>query len=290
MADSDLLHRFLFDNLNIRGEVVQLDATWKKVLEISDYPEPVRNALGEAMAAASLLVATLKIEGSLTFQIRSEGPVHLLVVQADSNNHIRGIARWQGEIADDVKGLDIFGDGNLVITADPESGNRYQGIVPLEGDSLQDALRSYFELSEQLPTRLWLSVNDEGLGGMLLQGLPGHGEDPDAWNRVMSLADTITDDELIALPVDELLYRLFHEEEVRVFEPTPMSFQCSCSREKIETVLRQLGKPEAEEMLKTQENIEVDCEFCGQKYSFDSVDVLALFAPEPPLDGSATLQ
>lgn len=290
MSDSDQLYRFLFQRLNIRGEVVQLDATWRSVLERADYPPLVRNALGEALAAATLLVATLKIEGSLTLQIRGDGPVHLLVVQADSDNTLRGLARWQGDVPETGNNQDLFGQGQLVLTADPKSGKRYQGIVPLIGDDLQDALRGYFDLSEQLPTQLWLKEKDGKLGGMLIQAMPGDKDDEDGWDRVISLADTVTADELTSLSVEELLHRLFNEEEVRLFDPVDVSFDCSCSREKITQVLLQLGQEETDSILEEQGEISVDCQFCAQNYKFDPVDVAAVFADGKSLQGNKTIQ
>lgn len=298
MTDRDRLYRFLFEKHNIRGEFVQLDATWQAVLERADadYPTPVREALGEAMAAAALLVATLKIEGSLTMQIRGEGPVHLLVVQASSKRTLRGLARWQEDVGEEVRPLgELFGSGSLVITIEPAQGERYQGIVPLSGEHLHEALQAYFDQSEQLPTRLWLSEGREVASGLLLQALPEENtaqieSDEDAWNRVVHLASTITEEELQTLDVRTLLRRLFHEEDVRLFEPEPVSFRCSCSREKISHALRGLGENEVKEIVAEEGEVEVDCQFCGAKYTFDRVDVEALFTEGEQAPGSSSLQ
>jgi len=277
MKQPDRLHRFLFEQQNIRGEFVQLDDSWREVLTRADYPAPLRAVLGEAMAAAALLVATLKISGSLTMQLRGSGPMHLLVVQAFSDGGIRGLARWHGEVSPGSL-ASLSGSGQLVITIDPEEGERYQGIVPLIGEHLHDALAHYFNQSEQLPTRLWLSASDEAAAGLLIQALPGASEDEDAWNRVLHLGDTVTGDELRSLDVETLLRRLYHEETLRLFEPSPVMFQCSCSREKIINMLRQLGEDEINGIITEQGQIDVACEFCGKSHRFDSVDVRALFA------------
>jgi len=289
MRHSDQLHRFLFEHQHIRGEFVHLDETWREVLVRASYPAPVQAMLGEALAAAALLVATLKIDGSLTMQIRGAGPVHLLVVQAFSDGGIRGLARWRGEVAPGpLKSL--TGSGQLVMTIDPKQGARYQGIVPLMGERLQDALRHYFEQSEQLPTRLWLAAGEEAVAGLLVQALPGEREDHDSWDRVVHLADTVRGEELLRLDVETLLRRLFHEERVRLFEPTPQRFQCSCSREKIINTLRRLGESEMNDIVAERGRIDVDCEFCGARYHFDSVDVRALFASDAYPLGSSTIQ
>ncbi len=289
MRYPDRLHRFLFEHQNIRGEFVQLDDSWREVLARASYPAPVRAVLGEAMAAAALLVGTLKIDGSLTMQIRGAGPVHLLVVQAFSDGGIRGLARWHGEINPGSL-ASLTGSGQLVMTIDPREGERYQGIVPLTGEHLQDALQHYFEQSEQLPTRLWLASSDESAAGLLIQALPGEREDGDSWNRIVHLAETVSDDELLQLDAATLLRRLYHEEEVRLFDPSPVRFQCSCSREKIINTLRQLGEQEMNDIIAERGKIDVDCEFCGARYEFDSVDVRALFVSDDyPLE-SSTIQ
>lgn len=290
MTTRDLLHRFLFDAMNIRGELVQLDQTWRETLARSEYPEPVKQVLGESMAAAALLIATLKVEGSLTLQVRGEGPLHLLVVHANSDRSLRGLARWSSDVPEGEALASVFGAGHLVITIDPTEGERYQGIVPLTGTDIQDALKHYFEQSEQLPTKLWLAAGEQSAAGLLLQVLPGEQEDGDAWNRVSQLADTVTAEELLNLDSDVLLHRLFHEETVRVFEPEPIRFECSCSTDKIIATLRQLGEDEVNDILKTEGKVEVTCDFCNQQYNFDSVDVGAIFQGLGYPEGSGSVQ
>jgi molecular chaperone Hsp33 len=278
MIDRDSLRRFVFEHSQVRGQLVHLDASWRAVQARFDYAPVVRDLLGQALAASALLVATLKMEGSLTLQIRGDGPVSLLVVQATSARTLRGLAHS----APDVSAAplpELFGDARLVITIDPEqSRERYQGIVELKGDTLAAALESYFAESEQLATRLWLAVDEQQAAGLLLQALPGTDEDPDAWQRAVLLAETLRDAELLSLPAEQLLHRLYHEEDIRLFEPAPLSFRCSCSRERIETVLRGLGYDEVQSILRDEGVIGVDCEFCNQHYDFDSVDAERLFA------------
>lgn len=274
---SDTLQRFLFENAGVRGEVVQLDATWQAVLERHEYPPTVREVLGESMAAAALLAATLKLKGSIILQVQGDGPISLLVVECTAMGTLRGLAHWKGEVpAADLYGR--FGDGRLVITVDPGEGmERYQGIVPLEGANLAEALDTYLARSEQLATRLWLAADERRAGGLLVQRLPGNSPDADAWNRVTTLSATITPAELLQLAPREVMHRLFHEEDLRVFDAEPVSFRCSCTRERVENMLRRLGQQEVTTLLHEQGAITVNCDFCNQRYVFDSVDAAQLF-------------
>ena len=278
---SDTLQRFLFENAGVRGEVVQLDATWRAVLDRHDYPPAVREVLGESMAAAALLAATLKLRGSITLQVQGSGPISLLVVECTSARTLRGIAHWNQDVpAGDLHAR--FGDGRLVITVDPGEGmERYQGIVPLEGANIAEALDTYLERSEQLATRLWLAAGQDRAAGLLVQKLPGLAPDADAWTRVTTLSATVTPAELLELTPREVMHRLFHEEDLRVFEPEPVSFRCSCTRERVEQMLRQLGRDEVEALLQEEGEVAVDCNFCNQHYVFDAVDAAQVF-----LDGT----
>lgn len=277
----DSLHRFLFEEHPVRGKLVHLDAAWQAALEHTRYPEPVRHLLGQAMVASVLLAATLKFQGSLTLQIQGRGGLRLLVVQCGSDLTLRGMAQHEAELDPEVSFSGLVGQGgHMAITIDPEAREeRYQGLVPLEGDSLAACLEGYFERSEQLPTRMWLAENGEVAAGLLLQHVPQEGpeKDEDAFNRTTKLAETVSDEELTRLPVRELLHRLYHEEDVRLFEARTVAFRCRCSREKITDVLRRLGREEVEEIIAEQGRVEVGCEFCGRKYRFDRVDAEDLF-------------
>lgn len=288
MRDGDSLHRFLFPELSVRGEVVHLDATWQAVLERHEYPAPVRRLLGEAMAATALLTATIKLNGSLILQVQGDGPLHLLVVQCTSERTLRGLARWTGPVPDGSL-QEMVGNGRLVITIDPGLGReRYQGIIDLGQGTLAQALEEYFSRSEQLGTRLWLTANASRAAGLLLQDLPGETADEDGWGRVAHLGETITESELLGLPAREVVHRLFHEEDVRLFDAEPVSFRCGCSRERIETVLRGLGYAEVQDILGEEGKIAVDCEFCNQHYEFDAVDAEQIFAAGISLSASRT--
>ncbi|WP_018232610.1 Hsp33 family molecular chaperone HslO [Thioalkalivibrio thiocyanodenitrificans] len=281
---TDTINRFILETTHVRGEWVHLDATWQALLERYDYPPVVRGLLGQALAAVALLSATIKFEGSLILQVTGNGPLNLLVVQAGAHGTVRGLARWRSEVPDaDLSAQ--FGDGRMVITIDPGEGReRYQGVVPLEGSSLSEALEGYFTRSEQLPTRLWLAADGQRAAGLLLQALPGEQRDPDAFDRAVILADTVADEELLEWPVETLLHRLYHEEDVRLLEGGPVSFRCGCSRERVADMLRNLGRAEVEGILADDGVVEVHCEFCNAGYRFDAVDAEQLFAEgeQPP--------
>jgi molecular chaperone Hsp33 len=281
------LSRFVFENFPVRGELVHLNASWRAMLESQEYPAPVRRLLGEAAAAAVLLASILKFKGQLTLQIHGTGPLTLLVAQCTADLHIRGTAKWaEGDLPDSLAGL--TGGGRLAITIETgKEGERYQGIVAADGDTLAACLEGYFENSEQLPTRLWLAANEDGAAGMLLQQLPGRAareEDAgDDWQRAQLLADTLSEGELMGLDDEEVLRRLFHEDRLRLFDPSPVAFRCSCSRERVESALRLLGRGELEDLAEADGSVEVRCEFCGRSYPLDPVDLEQLFsAPEAP--------
>lgn len=282
----DTLQRFLFEHTPIRGELVHLDAAWQEVLLRQEYPPTVRERLGEMMASCLLLSATLKFKGAVTMQIQGDGPVGLMVVEATAQRTVRGIAQWQGEVMAGELHVQ-FGAGRLTITIDPGTGGeRYQGIVALEGRSLADAIDTYLERSEQLPTRMWLAADGRCAAGMLLQKLPGVDGDDDAWGRVQALGATISTDELLALPGQEIIHRLFHEEDVRLIDSEPVSFHCSCSRERVAGMLYNLGQDEVMDILHSEGAIEVVCEFCNRRYRFEAMDAAQLFAPSAPDVGS----
>lgn len=285
MDERDSLQRFLIEHTNVRGEWVHLDATWQAVLERGDYPPVVRETLGEALAAVALLAATIKFKGSLILQVSGDGPIGMLVVQATSGHTLRGLAHWNGEVpAGDL--VSRFGNGRIVITIDPGEGmERYQGVVELAGASLAESLRDYFERSEQLPTQLWLAADGTSAAGLLLQRMPGHDVDSDAWNRTVTLAETVTREELLTLNARQVLHRLYHEEDVRLFERDPVSFRCGCSRERVAEMILGLGPDEARSILEDEGQVDVTCEFCNARYHFDAVDIEQIFAAadRPPV-------
>jgi len=277
----DSLQRFLFEQLPVRGELLHLDATWQAVLERHDYPAPLQNVLGELMAAAGLLAAMLKFDGSIILQLHGGGPVTLIVVECTSDHTLRATAKWTGDLnGNDLRAL--LGDGRFAITLAPTKGGQtYQGVVDLTGGTVAACLEHYMRHSEQLETRLWLAADGGRAAGMLLQQLPGATDaDPDGWNRVVHLAATLARAELLDLTSETLLHRLYHEEDVRLFESRPVSFRCSCSSQRVVAMLRMLGHDEVRSIIDEHRTVDVTCEFCNKRYVFDSVDAEQVFAAE----------
>ncbi|MDP2804711.1 MAG: Hsp33 family molecular chaperone HslO, partial [Gallionellaceae bacterium] len=269
----DTLQKFLFEHAPVRGEIVHLDQTWQSVLDRHDYPKVLRDLMGELCAAAVLLAATLKLQGSLVLQIHGKGVVKLLVVECTGSLELRATAKWEGDVSSGTL-RELVGDGRFVITLDPKDGNQaYQGIVALEGESVADILQNYMTRSEQLDTRLWLAADGQHATGMLLQKLPEQkGHDADAWDRATQLADTVKREELLSLAATELIHRLYHAEDIRLFDAQGVVFNCSCSRENVARMLKMLGRQEVDEILAERKDIEVFCEFCNEQYSFDAID------------------
>jgi molecular chaperone Hsp33 len=289
MHDRDCLHRFLFEHYPIRGHLVHLDASWRALLEHREYPDAIRDTLGEAVAASVLLAATLKFDGTLSLQLQGQGPMHLMLAQCSSELGVRAVARYREAI--DERNLAVLsGEGNLSVTLETEDlSQRYQGVVPLNGARLAECLQGYFANSEQLPTRLWLHATEKGVSGMLLQRLPAvslnerttsasqarpsAAEIEDAWRRVQLLGDTLKAEELVTLSDRTILQRLFAEDDVRLFEPAPVFFRCRCSRDRVVGMLRALGADELRSILAERGTVEVHCDFCNRAYQFDAVDV-----------------
>lgn len=284
MSEKDHLHRFTLDQSPVRGEVVQLFHSYKDVLEKHDYPRPIQRLLGEFMAAAALLSATLKFEGTLTLQVKGEGPVSMLMAECSNQSTLRAIAS-HAETLNTSESL--FGDAQLAITIEPNRGQSYQGIVALENDNLSAALEGYFLQSEQLPTRIWLTADasTEQSAGLLIQAMPESADESqlsinsEDWSRIEMLSDTITDQELLEVEPETLLFRLYHEENVRLYPAAEIAFGCSCSRERGANSLLTIGKAETEAALEASgDEIEIDCHFCRAKYIFSEQDIAELFA------------
>lgn len=279
----DRTQRFLFEEADIRGEIVQLDVSFRDIIGIHQYPPGVSRLMGEFMAAAVLLATTLKFEGKLVLQARSEGQIPLLMVECDNELNLRAIARGAAEATSERFDL-LLGGGQLAITIDPTRGNRYQGIAPMVKDSLAHSLEAYFEQSEQLGTRFWLSAGENGAAGMLLQQLPAQlVEETEArqeqWQHVCTLADTVKDEELLELAAPEVIHRLFHKDPVRLFEPLPVAFRCNCSRKRTLNALSSIPAAEVEELLEELGSITMDCEFCNQQYRFVREDLDDVLGP-----------
>ena len=296
---TDTLQKFMFENSPVRGELVELSEAWRHVLDRRSYPAPVTEMLGEMMAAAALLSANLKFDGTIIMQIHGDGPVQLLVAECDAALRLRATAklREDADISEQAGLQELVnanGEGRFAITLDPtdkQPGQQaYQGIVALEGESVATVIENYMMRSEQLDTRLWLAANDKIARGLLLQKLPDDGgkisplADADVWNRTVTLASTLNQQELLGTDIMTLLQRLYWEETVRVFDPRHPTFHCGCSREKVGNMLKMLGREEIDSALADLGKLDINCDFCGQDYLFDPVDCMQLFALESIAD------
>ncbi|MDD1783577.1 Hsp33 family molecular chaperone HslO [Enterovibrio sp. ZSDZ35] len=283
----DSLHRYLFDGVSVRGELVQLSDSFQQLTGSKDYPAPVKRLLGELMTATSLLTATLKFEGSITVQLQGDGPVSLVVINGNHNQVLRGTARWNDSLPSEGTLPELMGNGHIVITIEPEKGERYQGIVGLEADTLEACLEDYFARSEQLKTRLWLRTGDadgqDKAAGMLLQILPdGLGNNEQDFDHLAQLTETVKSEELFKLDAEEVLYRLYHQENVKVYEPKTVTFKCSCSRERSASAIAAIERQEIEKMVEETGNIKLHCDYCGTDYEFDSVDISSIYEQNGP--------
>lgn len=276
---ADELLRFIFESTDVRGEWVQLEQSYADTLANHHHAPGVARLVGEFLAAGALLAATLKFDGAVVLQARSSGEVPLIMAEATSQQELRAIVQGAGQALSSEFGA-LLGNGQLAITIDPAEGRRYQGIVPMEADTLAGCLEHYFRQSEQLPTRIWLAADGRRAAGLFLQELPSRAEAKlrdEQWDHLLALAGTLTNDELLSLPGEEVLHRLFHQEPLRLLQRDSLRFQCSCSHERTEAMLAGLGRDEAAGILAEQGEISVTCEFCNQNYRFRQGDLDRIF-------------
>ena len=281
MAKQDQLHRFLFEQHAVRGEMITVDETFHHILENHDYPEAGKMLLGELLVATSLLTATLKFDGDITVQIQGDGPVKLAVINGNNLQQMRGVARVDGPVVAGSTLQQMIGNGFIVITITPKQGERYQGIVAIEGNSIEESIDAYFRQSEQLPTRLFIRVSEQDgkaiAGGMLLQVLPAAGESShEFFDHLVQLTATIKGKELSELDVKEVLHRLYHEEDVTLYDPQSVEFRCTCSRERCEASLATLTHEDVMDILHKDGKIDMECEYCGSHYVFIESDIIGL--------------
>jgi molecular chaperone Hsp33 len=302
-AADDLVQPFQIERQPVRGRIVRLGDTVDQIIRSHSYPDPVANLLGEACALAALVGASLKFDGRLIVQAQGDGPVAYVVVDYDTAGTMRGYCRFdEDRVAEVSQGFSrpgaktLLGDGVFIMTIDqgPDM-DRYQGVTPIEGETLALCAERYFAQSEQTPTRVLLAtaeVHDSGpqrwrAGGMILQNIAGdaaRGSTDEAWNTVQALFGTLGEDELVdpTISPSTLLYRLFHEEGVRTFDAAPLRAECRCSAERIVTVLRSFPEVEQEGMVEADGLIHVTCEYCNTVYEVAPEDIApaAGVAPE----------
>lgn len=277
----DVSTRFLFRDTDVRGNLLSLDASYREILETNDYPPAARQLLGQFLAGALLLSETIKFKGRLLLQARTDGPIKLLMAEANNNREVRGIVRL-----DESQPLEgdfpvLFYGGTLAVIMEPEKGESYQSLVPLQGNSLEDCLEHYFQQSEQLNTMIRLFADDDAAGGFLMQQLPPQiQQDRKArertWEHLSILADTITDEEMMSLDHQQMVKRLFVEETIEVFAGEEVTFACSCSEERLANSLVSLGRQELNRLFREEPELTLTCEFCQQVYRFDEERLMQL--------------
>lgn len=290
---SDILQRFIFESEPVRGEYVKLGASFVDILKQHDYPAPVRRLLGESLCAVVLLSAIIKFEGRVTIQFRGKGKLRLLLAQCDDQYRMRGIAKYDTPITSEDL-LESFKEGVLTIMLDSGvNGQRYQGVVEWKGNSMAESIENYFQNSEQLATKIWLTANESMAAGFLLQIVPPTEQgasaiqeeiDQASWQHVLTLTNKHHIDEILQTDYPAFLSTFYPEDNLRVFEGSPVKFHCSCTRKRGEDAISLLGREEAEEELRDKQSIVVTCDFCNKEYVFDRVDVEAIFKKhqEPP--------
>lgn len=287
MTDHDSRQRFLFDGTDIRGEITSLATSYQTLIAQQQYPEPVAKLFGEFLVAASLLSATLKFSGIVTIQAMGNGPLNTIMAECSQGTKLRGIVRGDFDAAIKAKCLqDFLGNASLAITIEPEGGERYQGIVPMDADNLSGCLEHYFNQSEQLPTQIKISADKQLATGVLVQQMPNrNGAEKVAadWAHITALLQTLQSEEQLSLSHAEQLYRLFHEDGVRLFEPEALHFFCSCSRHRTEQALISLGSEEVHDICKEQGSVKITCEFCSEQYEFHKNHVDDMFNKPPPI-------
>jgi molecular chaperone Hsp33 len=282
MKNQDKLQRFLFENVFVRGEIAHLNNSYDTILEQHDYPLLIRRLVGEALVLVSLLTGMIKFKGRLSLQFQGPTGLKLLLAQSNQDLNIRALAQWDGELNEEQL-LEDLKKGVLAIIMDPDNTTqRYQGMVSFRGNSLAQSMEGYFNDSEQLPTRIWLAVDEHKAAGLLLQTLPYPDKElPEAvqaaWEHLTILTDTVKPEELLNLETETLLHRLYVEEDIRMYEPADITFKCTCSLERGQNAILLLGRTEAEEELNEKQVIVVQCDFCNKEYIFDRVDVENIF-------------
>ncbi len=301
----DLVRRFIVENRPVRGHWVRLEGAWQELRAHTDYPDVVRDLLGQAVAASVLLAATLKFNGTLTLQLQGNGAVSLLVAQCTHDFRLRAVARFDEAALSAISAVEgehafakiaagdsdpkIFSqlvgtEGRIAVTIEADERTlRYQGIVPLSGGSLAESLEAYFSSSEQLPTRVLLAADGTRGAGVLIQKVPGHGLEDESdlqavWEDTQRGIESLSSKELLQCPVEELLNRGFATHDLRLFRGSPVQFECRCNAGRVTSLLRALGPEEVRDVLEEQGAVTVTCEFCQRPFQFDAVAVEAIFA------------
>lgn len=291
-VDQDAVRKYLCDDApDARLMTVKLGQSTDDMLDHQQMPAPIKALCAELVAATCVLAHMLKFDGEMIVQIKSAGPVTMMVAECSSEGRIRATAQWD-DIDHYTTFSELIGKGYMAVTVDPKHGERYQGIVPLESGSIEGCINHYFDSSEQLDTKLWLSSDATTVAGLLIQRIPDEGGSRTStesnWETLSTLAATVTKEELASEAGPLLIYKLFHELSPRSFDPFSIRFGCSCTRERSSRAIRALGETEVKQLFAEQPSVTVDCHFCGRVYQYDQADLEWLLSDQPP--GSDTLQ
>jgi molecular chaperone Hsp33 len=279
-----MMHRFLLERAGVRGVLVRLGPAWREVAGRADYPPVLHALLGQAMAASAMLAGSIKLDGALSIELKSAGSLRLLFAECSDQDRLRGLARWDAPLPQPLALDELPGAIMAITIGNVDRGQRYQGLVDLRHAGMAEALEGYFVQSEQLPARILLAADGDCAVGLMLQKIPDEGgsdaeRDEDGWNRIVHLTATLGVEELLSTAPERLLHRLYHDEAMQLSEPRPLAFGCSCSRERVASMLRSLGRQEVDAALAARnDEIEVICEFCAQRYYFDRVDAELLLS------------
>jgi len=278
------VQRFLFKELNIRGQHIQLQESWQAMIKDRHYPQSIVKLLGELTAVSILLANGMKHKGRITMQIQGSGPITLLVVDVTHDLKIRGVAKTNKDITTESTLDELLGDGQILMTLEnTQTEHHFQSYVERQGDSVAQAFESYLSQSEQLPSKLWLAADENALGGVLIQKMPEtDGHDEDGWERIMHIATTVQEQELTELPAQELLHRLFHEEVIELFNAENVEYECPQDKERVTNMLLSLGEDEVRKVLKEQGEIVIHNEMCNYHLRFNKEDIDELFANKIP--------
>ena len=291
-VDQDAVRKYLCDDApDARLMTVKLGQSTDDMLDHQQMPAPIKALCAELVAATCVLAHMLKFDGEMIIQIKSAGPVTMMVAECSSEGRIRATAQWD-DIDHYTTFSELIGKGYMAVTVNPKHGERYQGVIPLESGSIEGCINHYFDSSEQLDTKLWLSSDATTVAGLLIQRIPdeggSHTSTASNWETLSTLAATVTKEELASEAGPLLIYKLFHELSPRSFDPFSIRFGCSCTRERSSRAIRALGETEVKQLFAEQPSVTVDCHFCGRVYQYDQADLEWLLSDQPPR--SDTLQ
>ncbi len=278
MKQKDTLQRFMFEHASIRGEIVHMHDAYQTIMQQRPYPPAVKKLLGEALVSCILLAGSIKFEGDINLQFQGDERLPFIIVQCDNQLNIRACAKYNIGTESDYEQAFMHGQMSITIQQYTQT-NSYQSIVPIRSTSMADNLMHYFAQSEQVPSKVWLAISEESAAGMILQLMPDQNtaQREEFWEYAVQIGQTITEEELLTLDNETILHRLYHETVLRLYDARTVRFKCRCNQDKMKQVLTILGEADVQQLLKETGHVEVCCDFCNQRYTFDPIDIAMLF-------------